>query len=147
MENLINFKKELLNNLEKIKQKFEGDISQTEQQPENFNLTALKLKKTIIEKEREVALSSFDIASANELTKQLNEINRDLEILLQNQNKESAEITQETKSQMQREMMHEAFFELKNLSAAQAQEIVNTTPELKTMLGDWFSALILWMGK
>ena len=147
MEDLNNsisqFSNDLLKHLNEIKQSFE-EQEQSNVNEEPKDTSALSLKKAILEKEKEIALSNFNIGLANQLLNELEELDLCLttptdNVVQTNKNEQIAE--------MQRELTHEAFLKLKELPSAQIQEVLNKTPQLKTLLGDWFSALTLWLGK
>ena len=147
MEDLNNsisqFSNDLLKHLNEIKQSFE-EQEQSNVNEEPKDTSALSLKKAILEKEKEIALSNFNIGLANQLLNELEELDLCLttptdNVVQTNKNEQIAE--------MQRELTHEAFLKLKELPSVQIQEVLNKTPQLKTLLGDWFSALTLWLGK
>lgn len=147
MEDLNNsisqFSNDLLKHLNEIKQSFE-EQEQSNVNEEPKDTSALSLKKAILEKEKEIALSNFNIGLANQLLNELEELDLCLttptdDVVQTNKNEQIAE--------MQRELTHEAFLKLKELPSVQIQEVLNKTPQLKTLLGDWFSALTLWLGK
>ncbi len=126
-------------------------------------LNSLELKKNLIEQQKNTALSNFDISYANKLNTQIktltSQYNQALKEMQDYQNsidaqkaeieadfeaKYGAEI-KKLKQDMQRDMTYDTFIKLKDLTKAEAQEVINTTPQIKEYLGDWYSALNLWL--
>ena len=128
-------------------------------------LDAIALKCDICQQEKELALANFDIAYANKLNQQINTLTSQYNTALKNaeeyQNlidQKRTEIEKEFDSKygatvesltqnMHREMTYDAFVKLKDLPKSQAQEILNSNPEIKEYLGDWYSALTLWLNR
>ena len=126
-------------------------------------LDSIKLKKNLIEQQKNVALSNFDIAYASKLnnqiktlTTQYNQALKEVQDYQKQLDAQKAEIEADfdaqygaaiknLKQDMQRDMTYDTFVKLKDLSKAEAQEILNTTPQIKEYLGDWYSALNLWL--
>ena len=126
-------------------------------------LDSIKLKKNLIEQQKNVALSNFDIAYASKLnnqiktlTTQYNQALKEVQDYQKQLDAQKAEIEadfdaqygaaiKKLKQDMQRDMTYDTFVKLKDLSKAEAQEILNTTPQIKEYLGDWYSALNLWL--
>ncbi|MBQ7603068.1 MAG: hypothetical protein IJU58_02895 [Clostridia bacterium] len=137
----------------------------TSQQEYLSKLNSLQLQKNVIEQQRDNALANFDIAYANKLNKQFNVLTNEYNAALKNaqeyQNilaQKRAEIEEDFNAQhgqtikkltqdMQKEMTLDAFVKLKDLPKSQAQQILNTTPQIREYLGDWYSALELWLNR
>ena len=126
-------------------------------------LNAIQLKKDVVEQERANALANFDISYANKLNKQFNTLTKEYtqalknvqeyQNVIDNKRKEIEDDFQAKYGQtvkkitqdMQREMTLDTFVKLKDLPKSEIQQILNSNPEIKDYLGDWYSALKLWL--
>ena len=126
-------------------------------------LNSLQLQKDVVQQERANALADFDISYANKLNKQLNVLTSQYNTALKNaqqyqdiiDNKRQeikadfdakyGQTVKKLTQDMQREMTLDAFVKLKDLPRSEVQQILNTNPEVKEYLGDWYSALKLWL--
>ena len=100
-------------------------------------IQSLEFQQNILQKEKEIALSNFNIPLANQLSTKLEEVQNTLA-------EKQAKISNED---IQREMTYHSFLKLKDLENSQIQEILNSTPELNEILGEWFPVLNLWLNK
>ncbi len=128
-------------------------------------LDAINLKKDIYEQQKELALAKFDIAYANKLNKQINTLTSQYNTALKNAEEYQSLIDQKRSQieedfdakygttvanltqDMQREMTYDVFVKLKDLPKDQTQEILNNNPKIEQYLGDWYSALKLWLNR
>lgn len=142
------------------------DVSAATTQGEYLSkLNSLQLQKNVVEQQRDNALANFDIAYANKLNKQFNVLTNEYNKALKNAQEyqtileqKRAEIEEDFNAQygqtikkltydMQKEMTLDAFVKLKDLPKSQAQQILNTNPQIRDYLGDWYSALELWLNR
>lgn len=122
----------LFKSLEDIKQRY---LNKENEVVERQDKT--KFQKNIIEKELEVALKKFDLKEAKHLAKKLDEL-----VAFEDNSVVSQKFENE---QMQREMAYEAFFVLKNMPKSLVQQVLQDQSKLSDFLGEWFSALKLWL--
>ena len=132
-----NFVDCLIKKLENIKRNFEDKAKEKD----NSENDALQLKVNVLKGELKSAFKTFDVAKANKIQKELTK----LQLKVEENLTKNLVLNEHQKQELRREMTYQAFFELKNLPAKQVSLILNTSKELKNLLGDWHSTLSLWL--
>lgn len=100
-----------------------------------------QLKINLLNQEFQKALMGFDVPLASRIQKELNKI----ETKSEDKVTKTSVLNEQQKQELRREMAYEAFFQLKKLPNKQASLILGTSKELKSILGDWYSTLSLWL--
>ena len=136
---LDDFRKQIVDCLEKLKSSFENKQQVKNCVKQDLNkLLKNSFEKEILKKEQEKALKNFDIAYANKLATQIENLDMLLEIQKEQQNSKEED-------ELHRDMAFDVFSRLKQLSKEQIKEILETTPQIKNYLEDWFQVLVSWL--
>ena len=136
---LDDFRKQIVDCLEKLKSSFENKQQVKNCVKQDLNkLLKTSFEKEILKKEQEKALKNFDIAYANKLATQIENLDMLLEIQKEQQNSKEED-------ELHRDMAFDVFSRLKQLSKEQIKEILETTPQIKNYLEDWFQVLVSWL--
>ena len=125
-------------------------------------MSALEMKKNLVEAQKELALENFDIAYANKLNTEIKKLtseqnkikaevekyNADVEKRRQEIqkefDKENADKITQINDDIQRDIVSQAFDILKTMPRSEAIRVLQD-PEIAEAIGDWMSVLNIWL--
>ena len=128
----------------------------------NADMSALEMKRNLVEAQKELALENFDIAYANKLNSEINKLtneqnkikaeiekhNADVEKRKQEIQKEfekeNAEKIAQVNDDIQRDIVSKTFDILKTMPRSEALRVLKD-PEIAEAIGDWMNAMNIWL--